>query len=173
MFKIIILWGFMFLSSCSSAPKYETQLTDVDLQKFMGKWYVIAGRFTPFEKEVHNGIETYEYDKAEDKIKIGFTYNKGAFDGPVKSLPQTGWVYNKTTNAHWKVSPLWPLKLDYLIVGLAPDYSWTVIGVPNQNYVWIMARDYNLNQAQLDQIIEEMKKRNYNMDDLVKVPHKY
>lgn len=91
----------------------------------------------------------------------------------MKSLPQTGWVYNKTTNAHWKVSPLWPLKLDYLIVGLAPDYSWTVIGVPNQNYVWIMARDYNLNQAQLDQIIEEMKKRNYNMDDLVKVPHKY
>lgn len=173
MFKLIILWGVMILSSCSSMPKYETQINQVDLQKFMGKWYVVAGRFTFLEKEVHNGIETYEYDKVNEKIIIGFNYNKGSFNGPVKSVPQTGWVYNKTTNAHWKVSPFWPLKLDYLIVGLAPDYSWTVIGVPNQNYVWIMARDYNMTQAQLDQIIDEMKKRNYNMNDLVKVPHRY
>lgn len=173
MFKIIFMWGLMLFTSCSSVPKYETKITNVNLQKFMGPWYVMAGRFTPLEKDVYNAIETYEYDKENDKIKIGFKYNKGGFNGPEKNLPQTGWVYNQTTNAHWKVSPLWPLKFNYLIVGLADDYSWTVIGVPDQNYVWIMARDYNITEAQLAKIIQEMKNKNYNMDNLVFVKHKH
>lgn len=45
-----------FLVSCSSAPKYETKVQSVDIQKFMGQWYVIAGRFTPFEVDVYNAI---------------------------------------------------------------------------------------------------------------------
>ena len=108
--KIILMWVFMILTSCSSIPKYESQITDVNLPKFMGQWYVMAGRFTPLEKDVYNAIETYAYDKEKDKINIGFKYHKGGFTGPEKTIPQTGWVYNKTSNAHWKVSPFWPLK---------------------------------------------------------------
>lgn len=171
--KLFLILGAMLITSCSTMAKYETTVTQLDLQKFMGKWYVMAGRFTPFEKEVHNGIESYEYDKENEKIKISFTYNKGSFTGPEKSLPQTGWVYNKTTNAHWKVSPLWPLKFDYLVVGLADDYSWTVIGVPDQSYVWIMTRKFDVSESDLQKIIQEMKLKNYNMDNLVFVKHKY
>jgi apolipoprotein D and lipocalin family protein len=29
---------------------------------------------------------------------------------------------------------------DYWIIGLAPDYSWAVVGDPSRNYLWILAR---------------------------------
>lgn len=173
MLKIIGLLGAMFMISCSSLPKYEETVSHLDIEKFMGKWYVMAGRFTPLERDVHNGIEVYEYDRNEDKIKISFDYNKGSFDGDKKSIPQTGWIYNKTTNSHWKVSPFWPLKFDYLVIGLATDYSWTVIGVPNQSYVWIMARNPMMSKEELDKVINLMKAKKYNMENLVTVPHKH
>lgn len=172
--KELLFMGLItLLVSCSNLPKYESTVSSVDLPKFMGQWYVIAGRFTPFEKDVHNGIETYTYNTKEEKIEISFKYNKGSFDGAEKNLPQTGWVHNKQTNAHWKVSPLWPLKFDYLVIGLADDYSWTVIGVPDQKYVWIMARKHDFSEADLNKVIQEMKSKNYDMSNLVFVKHKY
>jgi apolipoprotein D and lipocalin family protein len=68
---------------------------------------------------------------------------------------------------------LWPLKFDYLIVALAPDYSWTAIGVPNGEYLWIMARDYRNPQATIEQAVLELKKRGYPDSPRVDVPHRW
>ncbi|MES2800919.1 MAG: lipocalin family protein [Bdellovibrionota bacterium] len=171
--KSFNLISVLFFTACASAPRYEKTVAHVEIDKFMGKWYVMAGRFTMFEKDVFNGIETYTLNPQEKRIDISFTYNKKSFSGDEKSLPQKGWIYNTSTNSHWKVSPLWPLKFDYLIVDLASDYSWTVIGVPDQAYVWIMARDYTISKSKVDEIIKSMTEKGYNMKDIVFVPHKY
>jgi apolipoprotein D and lipocalin family protein len=143
----------------------------VDISRFMGHWYVLAGRFTFLETEVHNALETYSWNEEKKRIDIGFTYNKGSFAGPVKSLPQKGWIYNEKTNAHWKVSPLWPLKLDYLVIAVAEDYSWTAIGVPNGKYLWIMARAPEQSEEKISQAVRALKLKDYPADDLVRVPH--
>lgn len=150
---------------------YQKTVSKVDLQKFMGKWYVIAGRFTFLEKDVHNGVETYKWNEKEQRIEIGFTYNQGSFNGPEKSIPQKGWVYNLDSKAHWKVSPFWPLKFDYLVIDLAPDYSWTAIGVPNGNYLWIMTREKQVDKKLLPEILERLAKNGYPIQDVVEVPH--
>lgn len=138
-----VLFSSFVVAGCSTLSKQEIEnltVKSVDMQKFMGKWFVLGGRFTMFEKNVHNGIETYTWNEKESRIDIDFKYNEGSPSGKVKSIPQKGWIYNSKTNAHWNVQPFWPLKLDYLIIGLADDYSWTAIGVPNQNYLWVMSR---------------------------------
>jgi len=145
----------------------------VEIQKFMGPWYVLAGRFTMFEKDVHNALETYTWNEKENQIDIGFTYNKGSLEGEIKSIPQTGWIENTTTNAHWKVRPLWPLKLDYLIVDLADDYSWTAIGVPDQDYLWIMARDWKNPEPIIAEAVKRLQAKGYRADNLVRVPHQW
>jgi apolipoprotein D and lipocalin family protein len=160
---------FLFIS-CSSVNFTQT-VSKVDLNQFMGKWYVMAGRFTFLEKDVHNGVETYTWNEKEQRIDIGFTFNQGSFTGKAKSIPQKGWVYNQKTNAHWKVSPFWPLKFDYLVIDLASDYSWTAIGVPNGKYLWIMARDRHLEHKVLQQIITRLNNMGYPTQDIVLVPH--
>lgn len=170
--KIYFLF-LIFLSACSSTGQYLNTVEKVDIPKFMGDWYVLSGRFTYFEKEVHNGIEAYTWNTEKERIDVSFTYNKGSFEGPQKSIPQKAWIDNKETNAHWQVSPMWPLKFDYLVVALADDYSWTAIGVPNQKYLWIMARDWKNPESKIEAAIKELNAKGYNTQDLVTVPHRH
>lgn len=168
-FKGVLLpFAFPSLAACSTAsfPTVEK----VDLPKFMGKWYVSAGRFTPLESDVTNAIEKYEYDAANDAIDIDFTYRKGSPDGKLKSIPQSGKVVPGTGNAHWKVSPLWPLKFDYLIIALANDYSWTAIGVPDQKYLWVMHRVPGASREEINKILDHLKSIGYRTDAIEYVP---
>ena len=160
----------MLATSCASTP-YSSKVSKLEIQRFMGDWYVLAGRFTFLEKNVHNGIERYTWNERENRIDVDFTYNRGSLDGKQISLPQKAWIENTETNAHWKVSPLWPLKFDYLVIDLAEDYSWTAIGVPNQNYLWIMARSPLNAEATIQEALKRLQDKNYRTDDLVRVPH--
>ncbi len=152
---------------------FQKTVDYVDISKFMGKWYVQAGRFTFMEKDVHNAIEIYQWDEEKEQIKISFDYRQGGFDGKKKSIPQTGSIYNHQTNAHWKVSPIWPLKFDYLVIALAEDYSWCAIGVPSQKYLWIMTRESNLTEVEFEKILSKVKETGYSIEDLSQVPHQY
>ena len=169
--NIIALTMFMSFISCSSAEKIKFNLPKIDINKFMGDWYVLAGRFTFLEKDVHNGLEKYTWNEEKKRIDVSFTYRKGSFDGPIKSVPQKGWIYNLDNNAHWKVSPFWPLKFDYLVIDIDENYSWTAIGVPSQKYLWIMSRNWKNPSDLVPQIIERIKAKGYNADNIVNVPH--
>ncbi len=174
MIRKLILSIFIFTLGCSTFSTNEDSMktvAHVDIQKFMGNWYVLSGRFTMLEKEVHNALEVYTWNEKEERIDIGFTYNKGSLTGDIKSIPQKGWIQNKTSNAYWKVSPLWPLKFDYLIVALADDYSWTAIGVPDQKFLWIMARDTKNPEATINAANEKLTAAGYDIKNQVLVPH--
>lgn len=145
----------------------------VDIKRFMGPWYVLAGRFTFLEVDVHNGIETYTWNSEKERIDVDFTFNRGSFQGSKKSIPQKAWVYDTQTNAHWKVSPIWPLKFDYLIVDLDEDYTWAAIGVPDQKYLWIMARDWRNPENTIKSVTERLVKKGYDTKNLVLVPQKW
>lgn len=145
----------------------------IDINQFMGSWYVLAGRFTFLEKEVHNGVEKYTWNKEKDRIDVEFTYNKGSLTGSKKLIPQTAKIYNQTTNSHWKVSPLWPFKFDYLVVAIDKNYQWTAIGVPNQKYLWIMARDWKNPESIIEDAIKQLDKVGYDTKNLIRVPQQW
>jgi apolipoprotein D and lipocalin family protein len=169
--KIFILSTFPVLSACTTVS-FPT-VSNVDLDRFMGTWYVSAGRFTYFEKDVHNAIENYKYDEKTKTILIDFTYRQGSPTGKEKKLPQTGEVVEGTQNAHWLVSPFWPLKFDYLIIAMAEDYSWVAIGVPSQKYLWIMHRKTLASREEINLVIDQLRAINYNVDNIEFVPQKW
>lgn len=169
--RFFVIPALNLLTGCASVS-FPT-VPEVELNKFMGAWYVAAGRFTPFEKEVHNAVEVYSYNEKAKRIDIDFTYRKGSFDGELKKIPQTATIVENTKNAHWLVSPFWPLKFDYLVVALAEDYSWTAIGVPDQEYLWIMFRKSNPTGDDVQAVVERLKKIGYNADNLTYVPQKW
>lgn len=155
------------------APASFPTVAKVDLLKFMGSWYVSAGRFTIFEKNVTNAVETYRYDPVNKWIDIDFSYRKGSPKGKLKKIPQTGRVVDGTNNSHWHISPLWPFKFDYLILALARDYSWVAIGVPDQKYLWIMHREKQASRQDVNLVVKKLKSIHYNVEDLQIVPQKW
>ena len=171
--RSIIIASLSFLSLNAFAGDYWRTVEKVDLERFMGQWYVIASRPTRFEKGAHNAIEIYTWNDEKNRIDIDFTFNKNSFDGKLKSMPQKAFIENWETGAHWKVNPFLWFKFDYLVIGLADDYSWTVIGVPDQKWVWVMARDYNMSEEQLADISAAMEATGYDMSGMNRIPHQY
>lgn len=168
-----ILFLTLAALGCSSKEKKMITTEKVDIDKFMGDWYVLAGRFTFLEVDVHNGIEKYTWNQKENRIDVDFKFNKGSLTGPIKSIPQKAWVYNQVTKAHWKVSPFWPFKFDYLVVDLDENYRWTAVGVPDQKYLWIMARDWKNPEATIAEAVKRLDAKGYDTKNLVRVPHQW
>jgi apolipoprotein D and lipocalin family protein len=172
--KIILAMVFLMMNlGCTTADKYLKTVDYVDMDRFMTSWYVIAGRLTSFEDGAHNAVETYTWNKEENRVDVDFKMRINSFDGEQKSFPQKAWIHNKKTNAHWKISPFWPLKFNYIIVDLAEDYSWTVVGVPSQRWVWIMAKDWEMSDEKLNMILKIVSDKGYSVIDVKRVPQKW
>ena len=124
----------------------------VDLDRFMGDWYVIATIPTFLERDAYNPIETYQRDN-DGTIATTFTFNKGSLNGPSKIYRPRGFVKDKRTNAIWDMQFVWPIKADYRIVYLDDNYQQTIIGRNSRDYVWIMARSAQIS----DQIYGELR----------------
>ena len=69
------LFLYMLVSGCSTSTPYTKTVSNVDLQRFMIPWHVQAGRFTSFEKDPYNSIESYTWNEKEQRIDIDFSYN--------------------------------------------------------------------------------------------------
>lgn len=166
--KLLPLVLAVLATSCSA--KYDKTVDHVDRDRFMGKWFVQAGRFTFLEKDVTNAVEAYTWSEKEERIDIDFHFNQKTFDGPLKSYPQKAWIVSEN-NARWKVQPFWPLKFSYLVIGLDPDYQWTAIGVPDEKYLWIMSRDPHFSRENIQRVLDQVESTGYDVTDVEFVPH--
>jgi len=156
------------LFGCQSMPPIHT-VAQVDLERFMGDWYVIANIPTFIEKEAYNAVETYQL--AEDgSIHTTFTFNKGGFDGPLKTYTPRAFVRDTSSNAVWDMQFLWPFKAEYRIILLAADYSKTVVGRTKRDYVWIMARTPSLPDDEYLKILQFLEQEGYDIGQVKTVP---
>ena len=57
-----------------------------------------------------------------------------------------------------------------MIIDLAEDYRYTVIGVPNRKMLWIMSRTPQMTEADYSAVIKKLKKQDYNIDKIKKIP---
>jgi len=138
----------------------------------MGEWYVIANIPTFLEKGAHNAIESYRL-AADGTIETTFTFRAGSFDGEIKRYTPRGFVQDRTTNAVWGMQFVWPVKADYRIAYLSPDYTQTVIGREKRDYVWIMARTPQIPEQDYQRILRFLADQGYDVAQIRKVPQRW
>ena len=158
----------MMLSSCAKHQPMRT-VDYVDIERFMGDWYVIANIPTFIEKGAHNALESYQLD-ADGTISTTFTFRDGAFDGEAKVYTPRGFIRDKQTNAIWDMQFIWPFKADYRIVYLSEDYRRTIIGRNKRDYAWIMARTSTIEEAEYRNMLKIVEKLGYDSQKVQKVP---
>jgi apolipoprotein D and lipocalin family protein len=159
------------LAGCSGAPTIPVA-KDVDINRFMGDWYVIANIPTRFEVGAHNAVESYRLDQ-DGTIATTFTYRDGAFDGPEKVMRPRGFVREGTGNAIWGMQFIWPIKAEYLIAYVDPAYTQTIIARSALDYVWIMARTPTLSPGDYAQLERRVRDLGYDMSKLQQVPQRW
>ncbi len=165
--------GVLALLGCQGTHKPPLKTVDyVDMERFMGDWYVIANIPTMLENDAHNAVESYRL--ADDgSIDTTFTFRKGGFDGPLKRYNPRGFVKDKKSNAVWGMQFIWPIKADYRVMYLDEAYSQTVIGRQKRDYVWIMARAPSISKADYRRILALIQGQGYDIDKVQKVPQRW
>jgi len=144
----------------------------VDIDRFMGPWYVIANIPTFLEKGAHNAVERYSLN-SDGTIATNFTFRKDGFDGKAKEYKPKGFILDAETNARWGMRFVWPIKADYRIVYLDDDYTHTIIGRQNRDFVWIMARTPTISADDYDKLVAFVASLGYDMAKLERVPQRW
>jgi apolipoprotein D and lipocalin family protein len=156
-------------AGCASHPPIRTA-PSVDLDRFMGDWYVLAHIPAPLEREAFDAVESYARG-GERRIETTYRFRNGGLDGPWEVHTPTGFVRDDPSNAHWGMQFIWPFRMEYRIVHVDPDYSQTIIGRSRRDYAWIMARDPRIPAAELEALKEILVEEGYDLTELRLVPH--
>lgn len=139
----------------------------VDLDKYSGKWYVIATIPTRLDKGWNYTTESYSV-RQDGNIDVFTTYIKEK-DTETSILTSKGFPDAKTNNVSWKVQFVWPFKADYLIEELPDDYSYVVVGHPKKKFLYIMSRKNKMSNELYISIVERCIKKGYDIGKLRKV----
>ena len=170
-FQISLLAGLLLVGTGCASSNHSPLPTveQVDLDRFMGDWYVVGLIPNRIEKDAYESVESYAM-RPDGKIAITYEYRKGGFKGPKKTLNMVARVGDGGQGAEWRVRPFWPLSLKYLVTDLADDYRYTVVAHPSRNYAWIMAREKTLNDADWESVLGRLEGQGFELDRIVRVP---
>jgi apolipoprotein D and lipocalin family protein len=130
------------------APPVRT-VPFVNLNRYAGDWFEIARFPNRFQRQCVGDVSASYARRADARIDV--VNRCRTADGQTEARGVARLV-DEQTHAKLKVrfAPAWlswlpPVWGDYWIIGLASDYSWAVVGDPDRNYLWILARKPHLN----------------------------
>ena len=164
---LVLCLTMLGLYACRSTPSIQ-RAENVDLNAFMGDWYVLAHIPTFIEDEAYNAVESYQREST-DKIATTFRFNQAGFKGEEKIYHPTGFVQEES-NAYWKMQFVWPFKSEFIIAYVDADYQHTIIARSKRDYVWIMAREPVIDEARMDTLINQVVALGYKRSDIRRVP---
>ena len=156
---------------CATARPPLRTVERVDLERFMGDWYVLAHIPASIEKDAHGAVESYRL--AEDgTIATTYTFREGSLDGPERRYTPRGFVRDRETNATWGMQFVWPFRAEYLVLHLDEDYRTTIIGRTRRDYVWIMARSPAIPEEEYQGLVRKVAEAGYDLARLRRVPQR-
>lgn len=142
---------------------------NVDLQRYMGAWYIVGAIGLALEDGAHNAIESYALNP-DGTIATVFQFRKGSFDGEVQTKVTRAWVEPGTGNAEWRVRTIWPLRQQYVISHLEPDYSAAIVARDARDYVWILSRDPEISEQRYQAYRSRIAAMGYDMSKFSRYP---
>jgi apolipoprotein D and lipocalin family protein len=140
----------------------------VELKKYLGKWYEIAHLPARFQKGCTDTTATYTLSE-DGSISV---LNECRRSGKVKQAKGKAKVVDNNSGAKLKVTFFWPFYGDYWIINLGKDYDYAVVGTPNRKYLWILSRTPQMDDKLFSQLIESVKSKGFDVNNLIKTTHK-
>lgn len=161
---VTCLAGAMLLwQSTASAQPLQT-VPEVDLQRYLGRWYEIASIPQYFQRQCV-GDAMAEYAQAGPDIAVT---NSCRTETGERSVAQgRARIVDAVSRAKLEVTFvkligwLYLLGGDYWVIDLAPDYRYAVVGHPERTYAWILSRQPALAMADLSAIEQRLRENGY------------
>jgi apolipoprotein D and lipocalin family protein len=157
------------LSACGTTGTAPLQqVSDVNLERYMGVWYEIASYPNRFQKGCSCTQATYSLTPSGEVRVENICTKKGKVvrtKGNAKVVANTG-------NAQLKVSFFWPFYGDYHIIMLDSEYQWAVVGHPSRKYLWVLSREKSLPVSVWETVARQLPTNGYSEEKLMWTDHK-
>lgn len=172
--KLSFLFALIFLmSSCNSQNNMidKTVVKELDIEKYLGTWYEISRYDHSFERGLVGVTATYSFRK-DGKIKVVNAGFEETLDGKKSEAIGKAKIPDSNIPSKLKVSFFWIFYGDYFVLELDKDYQWALIGSSSDNYLWILSRSPQMDEAIYNEILNNLTTRGYDVKKLIQVKQK-
>ncbi len=139
---------------------------DVNLDRYLGRWYEIARYPAPFQEGCTATTATYSM-RDDGDIRVVNRCHVDSPSGELREAEGRARVVDPETNAKLEVTFFWPFWGDYWILALDDDYRWALIGEPGRDYLWILSRTPVMSDATYTAIVEMLPGLGYDPGKLI------
>jgi apolipoprotein D and lipocalin family protein len=142
---------------------------NVDVDRYLGKWYEIARYPNSFEAGCE-GV-TAEYALREDgRISVVNSCRDVETGEVVQRIEGVARVADPSNSAKLRVQFFWPFEGDYWIIDLDEEnYEYAVVGEPGRRFLWILSRSPQMDEALYEELTAKLPDLAYDPDRLIRV----
>lgn len=164
--------AILLLGGCVTTRTQEglPSPASVDLDRLMGKWYVVASIPTLLEREPYAAMANLSRGKRG--IEIEYTFLTDSFDGTSRRIPARALIDNPGINTDWTLSVAWPFGTDVRVVHTDETYSMVVLANPDRKKVWILSRRSTIDGPAYSDIILRLQDLGFNVGNIRSIPHR-
>jgi len=147
-------------------------VNNIDIPRFMGKWYVISTIPNFVERGCENAYDIYTLNP-DGTIDVLYSAIK---DGKEFTIQQNGEIIDKVNNSTWRMrftKPYIPFyRAPYEVIILDDEYDYMVVGYPDNEYGWIMSRANHMDEKIYQEIVNILEVDfDYEKESFKKVLH--
>lgn len=165
------------MGSQHSSPNQEngkgrnTTVKDLDIKRYMGKWYEIAKYPFKWEMDCDRAVALYRWDPIIDKILVENQCWVG--DKMVRARRAKAWVPDSSDKGKLLIN-----FDDGLPADIGPgdywvhwtDYENAIVGGPDGTMLWWLSRNPTVKATDVEPMLEKIRSFGYNTDRLMAHP---
>jgi apolipoprotein D and lipocalin family protein len=143
----------------------------VDLDRYAGDWFEIARLPNRFQRQCVGDVRASYARQPDGRIAVVNRCQTAEGRSEARGLAR---VVDQRSFARLKVrfAPAWLSFVpavwgDYWVIGLAEDYSWAVVGSPDRQYLWILARTPRLDRPRAAAALAVARENGFDVTRLV------
>lgn len=152
--------------------KDTTTIKNLDLPRYMGRWYEIARITHNFERGLVGCTADYALND-NGTVKVVNSGYKNSITGRLHTAVGKAKQPDPAYPGCLKVSFFLWFYSDYLIFELEEkNYSYALIGSSSPDYLWILSRTPELPDSDMKFLLKRLEERGYNTDKLYFTPQR-
>ena len=140
----------------------------INTDKFVGKWYKIAGTPTFNTDGCTCTIGKYEKISKPNTFKVTNSCYK-TYSKKWLHVKGEADIVKNSRNTKLKVTFLWPFYTNYWILYISKNYDATIIARPDYSYILLFSRTPVISKEKFNELISIAKQRGYDTNLLKKI----
>jgi len=160
----------LLAGGCTGIPEGVTPVGDLEIDRYLGKWYEIARLDHSFERGLARVSAEYSL-RGDGGLKV---VNRGfsAADDAWKEAEGKAYFAGAPGVGHLKVSFFGPFYGSYVVFELDQDnYQHAFVAGYNKSYLWLLARTPTVSDALVQRFVSRAGELGFDTGKLIFVSH--